>query len=97
MLTPQNILGPRINQLDIQSQILSALDEAPVQDRLHIEFRANLSRLDRFTFIAKHAAARLHVQVRQLRQTADERFRHTVGKVFRVGISAHINKWQDRH
>src|SRR5207245_6487992 len=81
-VAPDYVLSLCVDQFEAQRQSITSLDNPPVQNRLHVQLLTDSFRISRFTFVTKHRRPRFHVKIRQLRQTADESFGHSVREIF---------------
>ena len=69
--------------------------QATGNDCAHVQFLANFSRINLFSSVADHNAARDYPQLRQLRKAVYQTLGNLVVDVFRVRIGRLVNKRQD--
>jgi hypothetical protein len=86
--------GDRI-ELGGDSHAIARLADAALHDIAHAEFAADLGEMDGAVLVDERGVAGDHVDPAQPRQRRDDVLADAVGKVFLLGLAAHVDEGQD--
>ena len=96
-LTPNLRAVGNINQVSLDTQVVTKLHYFPGQYGINAQFASDFLRINIFTLVAKHRGARQDTQLGQLREAVVDAFGDAVANIFRIGISGRVDERQDRH
>src|ERR1700730_3464977 len=85
-----------IDKLASDADPIAGFSNASLKYVSYSEFATDLFDIDRLTFVAKARIARDYEQGLKTRERGDDVLDHPVGKIFLLGIAAHVLKWQHR-
>ena len=89
-ICPDMSAGERIDQLRRHPDAVSRLSHAALEHIADAEIARDLGNEHRLVLVGEGRVASDHVQLGQFRQVGDDVFGDSVGKIFLLGVAAHV-------
>jgi hypothetical protein len=84
----------RVNELGSDAHPVRRRANAAFEHIAHAKFATDLFNVNSATLVNETRIAGDYKQLIEARQSCDDFFDHSVGKIFLSGIPAHVLKWQ---
>jgi hypothetical protein len=88
--------GYGIDKLPREAETIAAAADATLKHVSDIQLAPDLTNINRLALVGKRRISGNNEQPIAARQCGDDFFRHAIGKIFLLGIAAHVGERQHR-